>query len=157
MLCPNCHDQQETSSPLNKSCSNLSSLRKNKEEREKYKPKSTCSKNCSFCDIDFPQPKKKFQTKRKRNNTQPSICACGTKIKRSITMCVSCYNKNKRENVPSKEHLFNVIQEKEANLTAIGKYFGVSDNAVRKWCNSYYGVSSSYDLKTMIKEDREKF
>lgn len=155
LLCPNCHDQQETSSPLNKSCSNLSSLRKNKEEREKYKPKSTCSKNCSFCDIDFPQPKKKIQTKR--NNTQPSLCACGTKIKRSSTMCVSCYNKKKRENVPSKEHLFNVIQEKEANLTAIGKYFGVSDNAVRKWCNSYYGVSSSSDLKTMIKEDREKF
>jgi transposase-like protein len=36
---------------------------------------------------------------------------------------------------PSKEQLENLVME--IPLTKIGRQFGVSDNAVRKWCKSY--------------------
>lgn len=36
---------------------------------------------------------------------------------------------------PSKEELSRLLQE--SNFTAIGKTYGVSDNAIRRWCKSY--------------------
>lgn len=40
--------------------------------------------------------------------------------------------KSKRSKIPSKEYLEKLIKEKP--MTHIGKQFGVSDVAVRKWC-----------------------
>lgn len=47
-----------------------------------------------------------------------------------------CFNKSHRKtDRPSKEELLRLIKDK--SFTQIGRDFGVSDNAVRKWCKSY--------------------
>ena len=50
-------------------------------------------------------------------------------------MCVDCRTKEKRKNVPPKEDLEKLIYN--TSFVQIGKQYGVSDNAVRKWCASY--------------------
>lgn len=50
--------------------------------------------------------------------------------------CKNCANKaNKSKIKPSKEVLEKLIYEK--SFVQIGREFGVTDNAVRKWCKSY--------------------
>ena len=47
----------------------------------------------------------------------------------------------------SKEELLEVILSYKGNFTKIGLHYGVSDNAVRKWCKSYDMPTHSKDYK----------
>ena len=53
----------------------------------------------------------------------------------SSKMCIDCFSKERRKNIPEKDILEKLIKEK--SFVQIGKMYGVSDNAVRKWCKSY--------------------
>lgn len=66
------------------------------------------------------------------------ICPiCGnTKKEKDSKMCIDCRNKEKSKNVPDKEVLINLLK-KGLPYTQIGNMYGVSDNAVRKWCKKY--------------------
>lgn len=66
-----------------------------------------------------------------------NICPyCNNNIKeRSAVMCKDCYNKEKSKNIPPKEELERLIYIE--SFVSIGKKYGVSDNAVRKWCKKY--------------------
>lgn len=46
---------------------------------------------------------------------------------------------------PSKEVLSRLLQE--SNFTAIGRIYGVSDNAIRKWCKTYKLPHRKKDIK----------
>lgn len=61
-------------------------------------------------------------------------CICGKELKtKDSHLCVDCASKkNRKTERPSKEELLNLI--KNTPFTKIGEMFGVSDNAVRKWC-----------------------
>lgn len=50
-------------------------------------------------------------------------------------MCKECRTKKSRANIPSKEELEQLIYT--TSFVAIGKKYGVTDNAVRKWCKDY--------------------
>ena len=56
-------------------------------------------------------------------------------IMKTSKMCKDCRSKEKRKNIPPKEELENLIYT--TPFVKIGKIYGVSDNAVRKWCKSY--------------------
>lgn len=56
-------------------------------------------------------------------------------IMKTSKMCKDCRSKEKRKNIPPKEELENLIYTMP--FVKIGKIYGVSDNAVRKWCKSY--------------------
>ena len=61
---------------------------------------------------------------------------CGIKITYNCNLCVKCSSENKRVvERPSREELKQMIREMP--FTHIGKKFGVSDNAIRKWCDNY--------------------
>ena len=63
------------------------------------------------------------------------ICKKNIIHKRS-NMCPSCSHLIRRKiDRPSKEELFELIKTKP--FIQIGKMFGVSDNAIRKWCKYY--------------------
>jgi len=66
-----------------------------------------------------------------------SICAdCGKQIDSHSTRCDECSKKLQRKvERPSKEELSQLLQK--SNFSAIGRTYGVSDNAVRKWCKYY--------------------
>lgn len=66
------------------------------------------------------------------------ICPiCGNiKKEKCSKMCMDCRNKERAKNIPAKEILINLLKE-GFPYTKIGKLYGVSDNAVRKWCKKY--------------------
>ena len=54
---------------------------------------------------------------------------------RYAKMCKSCRLEQIAENIPTKEDLIKLLLT--IPMTKIGEKFGVSDNAVRKWCKKY--------------------
>lgn len=71
------------------------------------------------------------------------------KLKRVSKYCsVECSNKGDRKvkNRPTSEELYDLL--KGNPFTKVGEMYGVSDNAVRKWCKSYgIPTKSSYYRK----------
>lgn len=60
-------------------------------------------------------------------------CDCGCEILNTSERCVACKNKMQRVvERPTREELKALIRT--LPFTQIGKRFGVSDNAIRKWC-----------------------
>lgn len=68
---------------------------------------------------------------------QKDLCPICETNQKYITseMCNECYKKEKAKNIPSKEELESLIYT--LPFTKIGEIYGVSDNAVRKWCKKY--------------------
>ena len=64
---------------------------------------------------------------------------CGKELKRKGSqMCFSCKCKQQRKvQWPDKKELISLLETK--SYVQIGKLYGVSDNAVRKWCK-YYNI-----------------
>lgn len=62
-------------------------------------------------------------------------------------LCQNCYKNEIRKHLPSKEELLNTLLELKGNFTKVGLYYGVSDNAIRKWCKSYGMSFHSKDYK----------
>lgn len=65
---------------------------------------------------------------------------CGKKITKENSktgLCNSCYKLTTRkvENRPCKEDLYDLLIKH--SFAYVGKLYGVTDNAVRKWCESY--------------------
>lgn len=71
--------------------------------------------------------------RKKRTKICP-ICNIN-EMSTSSNMCRDCWNKNISKNIPSKEDLEKLIYN--TSFTKIGEMYGVSDNAVRKWCKKY--------------------
>ena len=79
---------------------------------------------------------------------------CGKRITKNATRCNDCNNKYKRTvNQPplSREELKQLIRT--TPFTTIGKQYGVSDNAVRKWCDKYNLPRRSKEIKSYSLEE----
>jgi len=65
------------------------------------------------------------------------ICVdCGKKIDIGATRCNKCNGKiHRKVERPNKETLYDLI--KNNSFTNIAKMYGVTDNAIRKWCKKY--------------------
>ena len=62
---------------------------------------------------------------------------CGQEIAKRSTYCRDCANKMRRKiNRPTAEEFLIKFKEVKAFLP-LGKFYGVSDNAIRKWCRDY--------------------
>jgi len=56
---------------------------------------------------------------------------------------------------PPKEELLKLLKNR-TSFSAIGRQYGVSDNAVRKWCISYGLPSRKKDINTLTAEEWSK-
>jgi hypothetical protein len=118
ILCPNCHAQTENYGS--------SKLRMVFEERKTLKSICKCgcrkyhrSKQCAQCGI---------KQRKKKNN----ICKCGKIIQQKSKMCEACNSINNRKvDRPSLDVLKAELES--SNYSALGRKYGVSDNAIRKW------------------------
>ena len=82
---------------------------------------------------------------------------CGEIISRQAKRCLKCSNKAKTNQIVNKisrEELKQLIRT--TPFTQIGIKFGVSDNAVRKWCDKYNLPRKSTEIKKMTDEDWKK-
>lgn len=73
---------------------------------------------------------------------------CGKELaNQKASLCVECYNLNRRkvQERPDKDTLYKEL--KASNFSAVGRKYGVSDNAIRKWCASYGLPTKAKDYK----------
>ena len=77
------------------------------------------------------------------------ICKSCGKILNYTTehsLCRECYTKSTRiVERPSPEELVRLL--KASNFVQVGKMFGVTDNAIRKWCKAYGLPTHAKDYK----------
>ena len=88
-------------------------------------------------------------------NAKPRVCIkCGKEISYGTVnqLCRECYTTSTRlVERPSKEELQQILFDNNGNFTAVSKDFGVSDNAIRKWCKDYNLPFHSKDYKIKTK------
>lgn len=75
-----------------------------------------------------------FCCKKIENESCPE---CGQKKEKRAQTCRECYYKNRLNNIPLKQDLVSKLFENDGNFEATGRSFGVTGNAVRKWCKRY--------------------
>ena len=71
--------------------------------------------------------------------------------------CRSCAAKlqpRKIDNRPNREELKELIRNN--SFVSIGKQYNVSDNAIRKWCDSYNLPRKVSEIKSYSEEDWSK-
>lgn len=136
LLCPNCHSQTDNFCGRN--------IKRN-EKTVKYYCKN-CGKEIErtlsgLCDKCYEKlinsklsPLESFSEPRKKMFGK--CIDCGKEIAYGSTRCQECYAKSQRKvERPTKEVLEDLI--KTTSFTKIGKTYGVSDQAIRKWCKQY--------------------
>lgn len=91
-----------------------------------------------------------------RASSRKNYCVdCGASISAAALRCRECENKKRIIKKPvTREELKDLIRKKP--FTAIGKDYGVTDNAVRKWCISYGLPSRVKDIKAYSEEEWSK-
>lgn len=83
-----------------------------------------------------PEPSRVKSKGVESGRREPKSCECGAIIHYQSKRCVDCYNITKRSSVPKVPEILKAFEDKKSYLQ-VGKHFGVSDNAVRKWVESY--------------------
>lgn len=76
---------------------------------------------------------------------------CGCEISCGAVKCLACRNKEKSKNIPVRDELKDLI--KTTSFTEIGRLYGVTDNAVRKWCDKYNLPRRVTDIKKYTEEE----
>lgn len=77
---------------------------------------------------------------------------CGAEITHKAKLCVECASLVSRKvDRPSRDELKNLIREKP--FTHIAKDYSVSDNAVRRWCDSYGLPSKKKEINAFSDEE----
>lgn len=146
MLCPNCHSKTD-----NYRAKNISGRIHNVPETYFMTDKEVEKRK------EERKAKKRIPEEQKKRKTKPlSICPiCGKEFKAegSQKYCsVECYRQDVKGNRPPLIELINSFKEAGSFVQVAIKY-GVSDNAVRKWCDLYQIPHSTKDLKEYINQN----
>ena len=73
---------------------------------------------------------------------------CGKEITKDGLRCKTCAAIHGRKvNRPASDELLNLLLNYNGNFTKAAKEYGVSDNAVRKWCDFYNLPRKSQEYK----------
>lgn len=105
---------------------------------------------------DREYPIQTVSLKRRGTKREQKYCIdCGTPINRQSTRCVKCSQIHSRiSQRPTREELKQLIRI--LPFTKIGEMFGVSDNAIRRWCDAEKLPRKSADIKKYTDEEWEK-
>ena len=89
-----------------------------------------------------------------QNKTKPVCKLCGKPVYQEGNLCVDCFNIQQRKvSRPNRDELKQLIRTQ--SFTKIGKQYGVSDNAIRKWCDYYKLPRKVTDIKKYTNEEWE--
>lgn len=146
MLCPNCHAKTENYRSKN----TLSRVHNapetyfmtDAEVKQRYEEKLAKRR--------IPEDQKKYKPK------PLSVCpVCGKEFKPRGTQkycSVECYKKDSKGNRPELITLINDFKEHNS-FVQVGLKYGISDNAVRKWCRLYGIPDTTKELKEYINKN----
>lgn len=163
LLCPTCHSYTDNYGSKNKKTKEITdedfinALKSNKSIRQalfalglsdaggnyKKAKKLVIENNITF------EQDTKINTKMLVKNCP----ICNKQIGYNSMLCSDCNAKQTRvvKDRPSREELKTLIRTK--SFCAIGKEYGVSDNAIRKWCDTYNLPRTKSEIKSYsIKE-----
>lgn len=102
---------------------------------------------CPNCHALTPNFKALNNSTRKRTQTRKTYCQdCGKEITWGAIRCKDCDSKHRVTTKPiTREELKQKIYTQ--SFVSIGAEYGVSDNAIRKWCVQYNLPSKKKDIK----------
>ena len=156
LLCPNCHAQTENYCGKNKERLGLN-------EEELVEALRT-SENIHQALVKIGKTDGRWYPKvreiMKKHNIvfcnekqESKLCPnCGKPISKKATVCLECSHLKQRiSKRPSREELKVLVRNN--SFASIGRQYGVSDNAVRKWCQSYQLPSKVGDIKQYSDEE----
>lgn len=90
-----------------------------------------------------------------RNNYVVNYCIdCGKIISSNSMRCIKCESKRRTSTEVkgiTREELKTLIRVMP--FTKIGEMYGVSDNAIRKWCDKYNLPRKTSDIKSYSEEE----
>lgn len=113
-LCPNCHWELDN---------NLLEFNQN------WLPNNYDSEKV----VLYNQQHTKTIEELKQSKKENFCIDCGVKIGATAHRCIICLGKSNRQvERPSRDELKNLVRTQ--SFLSIGKQYGVSDNAIRKWC-----------------------
>lgn len=89
------------------------------------------------------------------NSAKIKACTiCGKPISPKATICIDCNKEKMRvSDRPNRTELKFMIRT--LAFTTIGKKFNVSDNTIRKWCDSYNLPRTKKEIKTYSEQEWE--
>lgn len=146
ILCPNCHSQTDNFCGKN--------VRKSDKMKRYYckgcfkEIEKTPTGLCDECynKLINGELDKKIMKESPKVKIYRTCVDCGEQIDYHSIRCNKCASKLKRKvERPNKEELSRLIQE--SNFSAIARSYGVTDNAVRKWCKFYGLPHRKKDIK----------
>ena len=111
---------------------------------------------CPNCNQQLDTTNGKNLKNKNKNNKILNYCIdCGKEISIGATRCISCEQARRHCEKPiTREELKKLIRN--TPFTRIGEQFGVSDNAIRKWCESYNLPRKVRDIKKYTDEEWNK-
>ena len=159
LLCPNCHSYTNNYGSKNKKQNEVSdkelidALRNSSSIRQ-----ALLSLNMSDAGGNYTRARNlinqhSIQLIQKTKEKESFCIDCGKPIYPGSTRCVQCNIIDSRSQIISREELKKLIRTKP--FTQIGKQFNVSDNAIRKWCDSYNLPRKVSDIKSYSDEEWE--
>lgn len=157
LLCPNCHSYTDNYGSKNKKQNEVSdeelinALRNSSSIRQ-----ALLSLNMSDAGSNYTRARNlmnqySIQLIQKIKEKESFCIDCGKPIYPGSIRCVQCNIINSRSQIISREELKKLIRTKP--FTQIGKQFNVSDNAIRKWCNSYSLPTKKTEINKYSDED----
>lgn len=108
---------------------------------------------CPNCNQQLETTGHKEMRGKQKLKKQNHCIDCGKIISNRAIRCIKCSNKQNRNyhnkvERPTKEELYNLILTN--SFIEIGKMYGVSDNAIRKWCKAYDLPFRKNEIKLLL-------
>ena len=98
-----------------------------------------------------------YPLRKKFTHNQKNYCQdCGCEISLQANRCVTCENlKRKQDAIEQKPVTREELKEliRTVPFTQIAEKFGVTDNAIRKWCDLYNLPRKKSEIKKISEED----
>ena len=121
------------------------------------------------CKPEFTNEEKDTYIKRVKKANQKrnyeicyNLCFCGNRKSINSTYCKSCENKLRQQNgIQNREEKYGITREtlkqkiRTTPFTELSKKYGVSDNAIRKWCKYYNLPYRASEIKKYSDEEWE--